>query len=229
MIAGNSQAAWESSGEDSVRWGTYRAHPQGAPSLGRGEGDQIQPLRADREEPQKMRRVEQTTHFHSSETASPWIFLKNKDVFNGWKGRGSCGRGGEQKETSSFPSLPFSLQKGISGSLQLAWDLGSCSACPNLPAPQLSLCSQNSRGGWRGEEVVYLGGRWRRGVRAVPRERGSAVGAPVPLDLSIILWGVRSTCAPRTGPEWDVGTEVCWNLHVVMAVQSGKGEVPEYQ
>lgn len=57
-------------------------------------------------------------------------------------------------------------------------------ACRSLPAPQLSLCSQNSRGGGRGEEVVYLGGRWRRGIRAVPRERGSAGGAPVPLDLS---------------------------------------------
>ena len=63
----------------------------------------------------------------------------------------------------------------------------------------------------------------------MPREQGSAGGAPIPLDLSIILWGVMSTCAPRTGPEWDVGTEVHWNLHVVMAVQSGEGEVPEYQ
>lgn len=35
--------------------------------------------------------------------------------------------------------------------------------------------------------------------------------------------------APRTGPEWDAGTEVHWNLHVVMTVQSGEGEVPEYQ
>lgn len=75
-----------------------------------------------------MRRVEQTTHFHSSETKGPWIFLKNKAVFNGWKWQGSCGQGGEGKETSSLPPLPSSLQKGASGSLQLAWDLGSCSA-----------------------------------------------------------------------------------------------------
>ena len=52
------------------------------------------------------------------------------------------------------------------------------------PAPQLSLCSRNSRGRGRGAEVVYLGGRWRRGVRAGPGERGSAGGAPVPLTLS---------------------------------------------
>lgn len=128
----------------------------------------------------------------------------------------------------TFLLLPSSLQKGISGCLQLVWDLGSCSVCPSLPAPQLSLCSQNSSGGGRGEEVVYLRWRWISGIRAMPREGGCAGGVPVPLDLSLTLWGM-SACAPRTAPECGAGAEVSQNLHVVMTVQSGEGEGPEYQ
>lgn len=46
----------------------------------------------------------------------------------------------------------------------------------SLSTPQLSLCSQNSGGWGEGEEVVYLGWRWRRGIIAVL----AGGGVPIP-------------------------------------------------
>lgn len=67
-----------------------------------------------------------------------------------------------------------------------------------------------------------------KGHDGCAEEGGVCQGVPVFLDLSLTPWGL-SAWAAGTAPGLGARAEVTQNLHVVMTVQSGAGEGPEYQ
>lgn len=106
--------------------------------------------------------LKQSTHLHQTEFANPSVFLKRKDLFNN-----ECQRVGDlwasgRGEGTLLPPLSLLPPEGHFWKSPVGPGPGQLLSL-SLPAPQLSLCSQNSSGWGEGEEVVYLGWRGDKG------------------------------------------------------------------